>query len=99
VPAQLTFARLAWPGYTAEIDGREIPVAPGPNGLLTVDLPEDAEGVLTLTWSPPGALLSLAAVGVALAGVAALTVGEIRQRRAPRRPEAADRSTVADDAS
>jgi hypothetical protein len=98
-PAELTFARLAWPGYTAEIDGREVPVQQGPNGLLTIALPEDAEGTLTLSWAPPGSLLSLAAVAVALAGVAALTVVEIRQRRAPRRPRAADRSTDPDAAS
>ena len=38
----LTFARLAWPGYTARLDGAELPVRQGPAGLLTVDVPAGA---------------------------------------------------------
>ena len=48
----LTFARLAWPGYTARVDGAELPVRQGPAGLLTVDVPAGAHE-LTLAWSPP----------------------------------------------
>jgi hypothetical protein len=80
--ASLTFARLAWPGYTATIDGAEVPVEPGPNGLLTVDLPTGiGSGTLTLTWSPPGTTGSIAAMGVAAVVVAVLAVGELRLRR------------------
>ena len=80
--AELTFARLAWPGYTAEIDGREVPVEQGPAGLLTVALPEDVEdGTLTLAWSPPGSTVSLAAAGLGLALTAFLGLTELRRRR------------------
>ena len=48
----LTFARLAWPGYTARVDGAELPVRQGPAGLLTVDVPAGAHE-LELAWSPP----------------------------------------------
>ncbi|MET0136327.1 MAG: hypothetical protein ABW215_22310, partial [Kibdelosporangium sp.] len=61
---QLTFARLAWPGYRASVNGKAVPVREGPGGLLTVDLPESGE--LELGWTPPG---FLAGIGCALAGL------------------------------
>ena len=68
VPAgTLTFARLAWPGYTARIDGA-VPVRQGPAGLLTVDAPGGAHE-LVLAWSPPafGAGVPRALLGAAIA--------------------------------
>jgi hypothetical protein len=83
--AELTFARLAWPGYTAEIDGRQVPVEQGPAGLLTVEIPDNIEdGTLTLAWSPPGTTVSLAAAGLGLALAAVLGLTERRRRRAAR---------------
>lgn len=79
---RLVFARLAWPGYQARVDGREIPVTTGPSGLLAVDLPPGVTaGELTLRWTPPG----LWAGGglAALATLGALTLG-IAMRRARR---------------
>jgi hypothetical protein len=35
----LLFARLAWPGYTATLDGEPVDVRDGPAGLLAVDVP------------------------------------------------------------
>ncbi|SES28357.1 hypothetical protein SAMN05216188_13046 [Lentzea xinjiangensis] len=32
-------AALAWPGTTAAVDGREVPVRRGPMGVITIDLP------------------------------------------------------------
>lgn len=53
-PAQLTFARLAWPGYEAFIDGRPLLVGGGPAGLLTVTIPADVDvGDVVVTWQPP----------------------------------------------
>jgi hypothetical protein len=81
----LTFARLAWPGYTAQLDGAEIAVRQGPAGLLTVDVPPGAIGLLTLRWSPLAFVPSLlsALLGAALAlGLAAARV--VRQRRRAR---------------
>ncbi len=35
----LVFTRLAWPGYTATLDGEPVDVRDGPAGLLAVDVP------------------------------------------------------------
>jgi hypothetical protein len=82
----LTFARLAWPGYTAQLNGAEIAVRQGPAGLLTVDVPPGASGLLTLRWSPPAFVPSLlsALLGAALAlGLAAARVVRRRRRARP----------------
>jgi hypothetical protein len=81
-PASLTFARLAWPGYSAEIDGRSVPVRQGPAGLLQIEVPDDIEaGELVLDWAPPGMPVALAAAGLGLAAMAALAGAEFRRRR------------------
>jgi hypothetical protein len=77
----LTFARLAWPGYTAQLNGADVPVRQGPAGLLTVDVPPGAHE-LRLAWSPPGLVPSLAA---ALLGLA-LALGQALARAVRRRP-------------
>jgi hypothetical protein len=81
----LTFARLAWPGYTATVNGRPVRTGTGPAGLLVVDLPAGAGGTVVLSWAPPGATLST----VAFAAGVLLTVGLVvvpvvgrRRRRA-----------------
>lgn len=79
----LVFARLAWPGYRAEHNGRELTTRQGPAGLLVVDLPADAEnGEVTIRWTPPGLRLGAAVALVGLLG--ALVYGLISRRR-PRR--------------
>lgn len=79
--AELTFARLAWPGYTAEVDGRPVQVEQGPAGLLVVELPEDIRnGMLTLDWSPPGTRIALAAAGVGVLLAGLLGAAEFRRR-------------------
>jgi hypothetical protein len=83
--AELTFARLAWPGYTAEIDGRQVPVEQGPAGLATVQIPENIkDGTLTLAWSPPGSTVSIAAAGLGVVLAALLGLTELRRRRTGR---------------
>jgi hypothetical protein len=77
----LTFARLAWPGYTARLDGADVPVRQGPAGLLTVDVPPGAHE-LRLAWSPPALVPSLVA---ALLGLA-LALGQALARAIRRRP-------------
>jgi uncharacterized membrane protein YfhO len=64
---RLVFARLAWPGYTAEIDGQTIPVTTTSSGLIQIDIPEGTSGELHLSWTPPGLWIG---VGTALAGIA-----------------------------
>jgi hypothetical protein len=81
--SELTFARLAWPGYSATVNGAPVPVEEGPAGLLVVELPEDAQdGTLTLSWSPPGTTVSIAATALGAVATIALGVMEHRRRRA-----------------
>ncbi|TFV59616.1 hypothetical protein E4P41_11490 [Geodermatophilus sp. DF01-2] len=66
---RLLFARLAWPGYTATVDGRAVDVVDGPAGLLAVDVPAGEHTVLLEYRSPglrTGALAALAASVVIL---------------------------------
>jgi hypothetical protein len=69
-PAQLTFARLNWPGYQAEVNGRRVPVRENQAGLLVVDLPDGTDaGDLRLDWTPPGLAAGIvcAMLGLSLA--------------------------------
>lgn len=83
----LTFARLAWPGYTARLDGTAVPVRQGPAGLLVVDVPPGAHE-LTVSWSPPavGPSALAALLGAALA--VAHAVARVVRRRGRPRPDA-----------
>ena len=92
----LTFARLAWPGYTARVDGAPVPVRQGPAGLLTVDVPAGARD-LDLAWSPPGIGPGAASalLGAALALVLALARA-VRRRRADRPPAVPTTAAVAE---
>lgn len=82
-PGRLVFARLAWPGYRAELGGRELTTRQGPAGLLVVDLPADVEGgELKIRWTPPGLGLGAAS---ALAGLLGALVYALISRRRPRR--------------
>ncbi|MGY1821220.1 hypothetical protein [Geodermatophilus sp. SYSU D00079] len=65
---RLLFARLAWPGYTATVDGRPVEVLDGPAGLLAVEVPE-GEHSLVLEYRAPGLR-----TGALAAGAAALVV-------------------------
>ncbi|MGY2067509.1 YfhO family protein [Blastococcus sp. SYSU DS0619] len=63
---RVLFARLAWPGYTATVDGEEVPVLDGPAGLLAVPVPA-GEHTLVLDYAPPGLRAgAFAAAGAAL---------------------------------
>jgi len=79
----LTFARLAWPGYTAHLDATPIPIHQGPAGLLTVNVPPRASGQLTIAWSPPGQVVGVlaAALGALLALAHSFTRAAARHQR------------------
>lgn len=70
---ELTFARLAWPGYRATVNGVPVTVRSGPDGLLTVDVPKGA-GQVELAWRPPGYAVSLIAFVLGVALVVGLAV-------------------------
>jgi hypothetical protein len=50
----LVFARLYWPGYHAELDGRPLAVDPLAGLFVRVTLPPDNQGRFILTFVPPG---------------------------------------------
>jgi hypothetical protein len=80
----LVFARLAWPGYTATLDGEPVDVREGPAGLLSVDVPAGRH-VVDIAFRSPG----LSAGIVAAAAGALLSLGQsavwlvARRRRRP----------------
>lgn len=85
----LVFARIAWPGYSAALDGVPLPTEIGPAGLLTVVLPADAEGELVLSFTPPGLYAGLAIAATGLALLVACVIVAAR-RRSPDRPATAE---------
>jgi hypothetical protein len=89
----LMFARLAWPGYTATVDGKPVAVEDGPAGLLTIHVPAGVHR-LTLRHEPPGLSAGVAIFGAAAAmslaqTVVWLAVGPRRRGRSPA-PEVVD---------
>jgi hypothetical protein len=80
----LTFARMAWPGYTALANGRPVATRTGPAGLLVVDVPAGTARV-DLTWQPPGATVSTVAFVAGMLLTAGLVVTPVlaRRRRTP----------------
>ncbi|TQF74842.1 hypothetical protein FK531_01820 [Rhodococcus spelaei] len=85
-PGRIAFARLAWPGYTATVDGRDVELAQGPAGLLAVDVPA-GEHTLVVEFATPGLRLGFAAlVGAVLAALVQTAVWFWRRpTRSPRR--------------
>ena len=77
----VVFARLAWPGYSAEVDGESVPVSANQVGLLTVSLPPGTSGTLRVSFRPPGLAAGLVAGGLGTAGAAVLGVLDLRRRR------------------
>jgi uncharacterized membrane protein YfhO len=82
-PGRILFARLAWPGYTATVDGRPAEVVDGPAGLLAVAVPA-GEHVLVLEYRSPGlwvgALAAATAAAVVLVQSVAWSWGRRRRR-------------------
>jgi hypothetical protein len=61
---EVRFARLAWPGYTATVDGAKVDVRDGAAGLITVPVPP-GEHVLELNFETPGLRLGAVVLGIA----------------------------------
>ncbi|GAB2960331.1 hypothetical protein [Saccharothrix stipae] len=80
----LVFARLAWPGYRAELDGVHLRTSQGPAGLLVVHVPADVEaGEVHLTWVPPGLPVGIALAAASLLSAFAHAAFTHRRRRRP----------------
>ncbi|MDV7198438.1 hypothetical protein R4172_12785 [Rhodococcus kroppenstedtii] len=87
-PGTVVFSRLAWPGYSATLDGVGVPVREGPAGLLTVDVPSGS-GELDVRYDAPGLQVGrtaalVAAVLVVLVSVATSVRRRVRSRRGVR---------------
>ena len=75
----LAFARLDWPGYRAEVDGKPVDVREGPAGLVLVDV--RGGGELKLTWSAPGLVPGLVAAVLGLLGALGFSAFAVIRRR------------------
>ncbi|NLU83575.1 YfhO family protein [Rhodococcus sp. HNM0569] len=67
-------ARLAWPGYTATVDGTPIPAVEGWHGLLEITVPP-GEHEVELHFTPPRQRLSGAAFALAAAVMVVVGAG------------------------
>ncbi|WP_409047324.1 hypothetical protein AB2L57_13455 [Microbacterium sp. HA-8] len=63
-PGYVTFARLAWPGYSVQLDGEAASFTSTEEGLLQVEVPP-GESTLHIEYSPPGISAGWIAVGIA----------------------------------
>ena len=78
----VVFARLAWPGYTATLDGASLQTKGLGGVFLYVDIPPDTHGGgLVVSFRPPGQRLGYAGLGFGLIVLAFLVVLDIRHRR------------------
>jgi hypothetical protein len=80
----ITFARLAWPGYSASVDGSSVPVTTNSVGLLEIEVPAGASGELRIAFTPPGLWIGLAAAAIGVALTAVLAVLRRRKTAAER---------------
>ncbi|MET9213532.1 MULTISPECIES: glycosyltransferase family protein [unclassified Nocardia] len=79
---RIVFARLAWPGYRATLDGKPIPITNVAKSITAVDIPAGTDNaVLELTWRPPGWKIGAATAAAGLTGLAVLHWLYLRTRR------------------
>ncbi len=64
---RVVFDELYWPGWGAELNGKELAVSSLDGILLTLDLPAGAEGTLKITYEPVPSALSLGLLVIAFA--------------------------------
>ncbi len=80
---RVVFARLAWPGYRASLNGRELPVREVSKAFVAVDIPPGTtDADLTVSWEPPGWRLGVASAAGGLVVLAVMQWLYLRSRRA-----------------
>jgi hypothetical protein len=72
---RLVFAAIAWPGWSATLDGRPLEVDATSAGLLVVRVPADASGSVDVRFEVPRQRLGLAAAGLGAGAALVLTLG------------------------
>ncbi|MGE2847409.1 hypothetical protein ACQGFI_30945 [Rhodococcus sp. 2.95] len=81
----VVFARLAWPGYTATLDGEPIPTKGLGGTYLYVDLPPGTDNAeLVINFRSPGQRIGYVGMGFGLVILAGLSVIYYRDRRQSR---------------
>ena len=84
----VVFSRLAWPGYTATLNGEELQTKGLADIFLYVDLPPGTENAdLHITFRPPGERIGLAAMAGGVIVLIGLVVLDVRRRRSPAAPQ------------
>lgn len=78
---QLVFSRMAWPGYSAELNGNPLTVSPIDGYLVAVDVPAQASGVLQLSYRPITWPAVPIVSGLALVGLLLFAAVQGRRRR------------------
>ena len=95
----VVFSRLLWPGYTATLDGRPVPVGSVRGVFVTVKVPAGTQAArLSLSFRPPGTTLGLVMAALGLVLLATLIVLELVfwRRRRPSERTAGSQSTRAE---
>lgn len=78
----IVFARLAWPGYTATLNGEPLQTKGLAGIFLYVDVPPGtSDADLAIEFSPPGQKLGLAGIAGGLLLLLVLVVLDVRRRR------------------
>lgn len=79
---RVVFARLAWPGYRASLQDKDVPLTTVAGTFVAVDIPAGTSNAeLILTWRPPGWQIGIGTAAAGLAGLALLHWAGVRSRR------------------
>ncbi|GGG29497.1 hypothetical protein GCM10007304_49170 [Rhodococcoides trifolii] len=91
----VVFARLAWPGYTASLNGQPLTVQGLGGTFVYVDLPAGTtDAALEITFRPPGQRLGLAGMAFGIVLLAVMVGENIRRRRRDQGAGASPTTTV-----
>ncbi len=78
---QLVFARMWWPGYSAQLNGTPLEVGSLGGVLVTVTLPPGSSGQLRLTYQPTSWAAAPALIGAGIALLIVVVFSSLLSRR------------------